>query len=208
MRSSRRFYDDWGILEMSRVLIGKRLIDFVLSTLIIVLTLPVLLIASIGIKLSSPGPILFRQERIGRGGKPFEVLKLRTMTVNSDRPFAQTRNEDPDVFHFGGLLRRSKIDELPQLVNVLRGEMSLVGPRPVVRQVYADMPAWARKRLLVLPGITGLAQVSGNVTLSWEERWRLDVKYIETQSVLVDSAILLKTVGVVFAGEECFSRRL
>ena len=160
----------------------------------------------LAVRITSEGPGFFRQTRVGLGGHAFVVLKLRTMSVKQDRPLAQTTLQDPDVLPAGRLMRRLKIDELPQLWNVFRGDMSLIGPRPCLEETRDEMPPWARRRFEVRPGLTGLAQVSGNVALTWEERWRHDVKYVDQLSFLVDLKILMKTVLVVLLGEEKFKR--
>jgi undecaprenyl phosphate N,N'-diacetylbacillosamine 1-phosphate transferase len=184
----------------------KRILDISIACMALVVCGPVLLISLIGIFLSSPGPILFRQRRIGIDGKIFEILKLRTMIVNPERQLIQTTLADPEVFAIGRLLRRLKIDELPQVINVLIGDMSIVGPRPCLEQTFNEMPSWARRRAEVRPGITGQAQINGNIALSWEERWRHDVDYVENVSASKDIAIILKTVSVVLFGEEKFRR--
>jgi undecaprenyl phosphate N,N'-diacetylbacillosamine 1-phosphate transferase len=186
----------------------KRLIDILISLLLIIIAIPFLLVAAIGIKLSSPGPILFLQKRIGQKGNGFQIYKLRTMELDTGRKIGQTYTSDPAVFRFGKILRRLKIDELPQIFNVLRGDMSIVGPRPCLKETYVNMPKWARARFLVRPGITGLAQISGNVALTWEERWMHDVHYVEKLSLIVDFKIVIKTIAVVVAGEERFKVRL
>jgi lipopolysaccharide/colanic/teichoic acid biosynthesis glycosyltransferase len=186
----------------------KRLIDILISSLLIIIAIPLLLVAAIGIKLSSPGPILFLQKRIGQNGKIFQIYKLRTMELDPRREIGQTYTSDPAVFRFGKILRRLKIDELPQIFNVVSGDMSIVGPRPCLKETFVEMPKWARARFLVKPGITGLAQISGNVALTWEERWMHDVHYVEKLSLFADLKIIIKTIAVVVAGEERFKVRL
>lgn len=204
MRRSRGLCSAWRVSTLNYVAGPKRAFDFIFSLIAVFLILPLIAIAAVAIKLSSPGPVFFRQERVGRGGRSFSIFKLRTMTVNPDRETIQTFNSDPQVFSVGKILRRTKIDELPQIFNVLRGDMSLVGPRPCLRHTYAEMPEWAQKRAQVRPGITGLAQINGNIALSWEERWRYDVRYVETLSFFGDIKLILKTVAVVLLGEERF----
>lgn len=193
---------------MSYPNVWKRVFDFAIALLLLALAGPLILLASMGIKFSSRGPVFFRQERVGLNGMPFSILKLRTMHINVDRKISQTYNNDPEVFPFGRVLRRLKIDELPQIFNVVKGDMSFVGPRPCLMHTYIDMPEWARKRALVRPGITGMAQISGNVALTWEERWRHDVRYVESVSLVTDIRLLLKTVAVVVLGEERFKEVL
>jgi exopolysaccharide biosynthesis polyprenyl glycosylphosphotransferase len=189
----------------------KDLLDRVVAALGLLLLAPLFCAVAVAVRLSSPGPALFRQRRVGRDGREFQVLKFRTMTRDADRqqPALADRNEsdgllfklrdDPRVTRLGALLRRTSLDELPQLVNVLRGEMSLVGPRPLpVRE--SDFRGDARRRLLVKPGITGLWQVSGRSRLSWEDAVRLDLYYVENWSISLDLAILARTVGAVLRG--------
>lgn len=193
---------------MSYVALWKKVLDFVLAIIGATIAVPIIGICALMIKISSPGPVFFLQERVGLDGKPFLIFKLRTMAVNPDRREKQTQISDPEVFPVGKIFRRLKIDELPQLFNVLRGDMSWVGPRPSLIETFNEMPEWARKRVSVRPGITGLAQVNGNVALSWEERWKHDLKYTETISFLTDLKILWKTVAVVVLSEEQFRRTL
>jgi undecaprenyl phosphate N,N'-diacetylbacillosamine 1-phosphate transferase len=187
---------------MSYVKFWKRIVDFSLALLILAITFPLLIISAIGIKISSIGPIVFRQRRVGLHGETFQILKLRTMRLNDMRNLAQTYNNDPEVFPFGRMLRRLKLDELPQVFNVLCGDMSIVGPRPCLPQTFEEMPEWARRRSLVRPGITGMAQVNGNVALTWEERWLFDIKYVESISFFTDIRLIIKTLAVVILGEE------
>lgn len=183
---------------------AKRAIDFAFCLVgLTLLALPFLLIALI-VRLDSRGPALFRQERIGRDGKPFRVFKFRTMVMNAveqGRGYGVVE-QDPRITRFGRILREWGIDELPQLLNVLRGEMSLVGPRPALRyQVEQYTPA-QRRRLDVKPGITGWALVNGRRTLAWDERIALDAWYVDHQSLLLDLRILLRTVKVVLVTRE------
>jgi lipopolysaccharide/colanic/teichoic acid biosynthesis glycosyltransferase len=128
------------------------------------------------------------------------------MHVNPERILNQTTNSDPSVFSVGKVLRRTKIDELPQIFNVLIGDMSLVGPRPGLPSMLEEMPEWAKMRWTVRPGLTGLAQVNGNIELSWEERWQYDIEYIEKVTILNDLMIIVRTVLVVLFGEALFRR--
>ena len=183
---------------------AKRAMDFTLSLLgLMLLALPFGLVALI-VRLDSRGPALFRQERIGRNGAPFRVFKFRTMVMNAveqGRGYGVVKR-DSRITRFGRILREWGIDELPQLLNVLRGEMSLVGPRPALRyQVEQYTPA-QRRRLDVKPGITGWALVNGRRTLAWDERIALDAWYVEHQSLLLDLRILLRTVKVVLVTRE------
>ncbi len=165
--------------------------------------------AALAIKLTSRGPVLYRSMRPGIGGRPFACMKFRTMVSGAERlqDDLETSNElsgaifkirrDPRVTRVGRFLRRWSLDELPQLFNVLRGEMSLVGPRPLPQRDYDRLEAWHRKRYLVLPGMTGLWQVSGRSELDFDELVRLDFLYLERWSVFLDLTILLKTIPAV-----------
>jgi len=187
----------------------KRTFDVVLSTLFALLISPLLLAVAIGIKLDTPGPIFYSQERVGRNGKTFRCYKFRSMVVNADAMVdaLADRNEasgplfklrdDPRITRLGRLIRRYSIDELPQLWNVMRGEMSIVGPRPNLPEEVAQYQEWHRKRLLVSPGITGLWQVSGRSDLTFDEMVLLDVYYVENWNLLLDINILLRSIPAV-----------
>jgi len=186
---------------MKNYLLYKRLLDIAVAVSLAVLSIPLFIIVSIGIKCSSKGPLFFRQERVGCKGRSFSILKFRTMHIDLSRPTAQTSNWGDGVFAFGGLLRRFKIDELPQVVNIIGGDMSFVGPRPWLPETFSAMPEWAKKRSEMRPGLTGIAQINGNTTLSWEERWKYDVQYIGSYGFRLDLFLLIKTLGVVIRGE-------
>jgi exopolysaccharide biosynthesis polyprenyl glycosylphosphotransferase len=194
----------------------KEIVDKVGALLLLTVLLPVLLGIAAAIRLSDRGPALYRQQRVGKDGKPFTILKFRTMVVGADRHRAEllAGNEaagplfkmrrDPRVTPIGAVLRRFSIDELPQLVNVLRGTMSLVGPRPPLpKEVEAYGPDMLR-RLLVKPGLTGLWQVSGRSDLPWDESVRLDLRYVEDWSLALDALILWKTVRAVLRGQGAY----
>jgi exopolysaccharide biosynthesis polyprenyl glycosylphosphotransferase len=187
----------------------KRALDVVGSMLGIIVLAPLFLGIAVFIKATSRGPVFYRQERVGKHGPTFRILKFRTMTSGADAhveklmmanggyaPFYKLR-EDPRVTRVGKWLRRSSLDELPQLVNVLRGEMSLVGPRPQVRAEVAQYDPEHHTRLLVKPGITGLWQVSGRSDIPWREAVHLDVHYVDSWSLAADLRILLKTPKAV-----------
>jgi exopolysaccharide biosynthesis polyprenyl glycosylphosphotransferase len=188
----------------------KRTFDLVGSLLSLALLSPLLLLIALAVKLDSRGPVLFRSRRPGIGGRPFACLKFRTMEDGAEgrQDDLEHRNEaggaifkireDPRVTRVGALLRRWSLDELPQLLNVVRGEMSLVGPRPLPQRDYELLEEWHRKRYLVLPGMTGLWQVSGRSELDFDELVRLDFLYLERWSVFLDFTILLKTIPAVF----------
>lgn len=203
--------DPWKPLSMSQRL-AKRGLDLLLSGLGLILALPPLAVAAVAIKLDSPGPILFTQERVGEGGRRFRMLKLRTMVQDAEARLAEVlaRNplsgpafkipDDPRVTRVGRFLRRWSLDELPQLWNVLRGEMSLVGPRPEETAVVAQYNARQRRRLSVPPGLTGPMQVEGRGALDLDERVRLELAYIEHYSLRRDISILLRTLPAVIKG--------
>jgi exopolysaccharide biosynthesis polyprenyl glycosylphosphotransferase len=194
----------------------KRAFDYCLTIPGLILISPLLLLIAIAIKLNSSGPVIFRQKRVGLGGRIFEAYKFRTMYKDADPSLHQEHikayaegmldetkgiklKDDPRITRVGRFLRETSLDELPQTFNVLKGEMSLVGPRPVV--VYeADLyDLWHSERFNVLPGITGLWQVTGRSTVTFDEQLRLDIRYIRNQSLLLDIQILLKTISAVLS---------
>lgn len=163
---------------------------------------PVLAFAALAVKLGDGGPVLFKQTRVGKDGEDFELLKLRTMVVGAETKgagYAVDRG-DSRITRVGRFLRRTSIDELPQLWNVVRGEMSVIGPRPTLRYQVEKYSERQRKRLDVLPGITGWAQIHGRASLSWDERIELDVWYVEHRSPRTDALILLRTPLALFGG--------
>jgi lipopolysaccharide/colanic/teichoic acid biosynthesis glycosyltransferase len=188
----------------------KRLIDIIGSGLLLLLALPLIGVICLALKCNSSDPVLFRQMRAGHLGRPFCMLKFRTMRLGAHavRHRLAQHNEagghlfklrhDPRVTRVGRVLRRLSLDELPQLVNILRGDMSLVGPRPLLVE-DSCYTGRARDRLLVRPGLTGLWQVAGRSNLPWEEMLRLDLHYVDNQSVLLDLAILARTVPAVLS---------
>lgn len=197
-------------------LVLKRTLDIVLSLLVLALGWPLLLAIALAIKLDSPGPVLFRQRRIGRRGRPFTLLKFRTMHANAEAeqerlaplneasgPLFKIR-DDPRVTRVGRILRRTSLDELPQVFNILWGEMSWVGPRPGTPGEVAQYEPWHRKRLEVLPGLTGIWQVSGRSDLTFDEMVRLDLYYIENWNLWLDLVILLRTIPAVITGKGAY----
>jgi lipopolysaccharide/colanic/teichoic acid biosynthesis glycosyltransferase len=202
----------------------KRTIDVLLSVVLLVALAPLLAVVAVAIRSETPGPVLFRQTRIGRGGRPFTMVKFRSMTIDAD-PDLHERfvtqllrapevpvghadgtdatgpvfklTTDPRVTRTGAMLRRLSLDELPQLWNVIRGDMSLVGPRPDVPYAVAEYEDWAWRRFEVLPGLTGLWQVTGRGTLSPAEMLRLDVLYVDRWSLRLDLRLLLATIPTV-----------
>ena len=184
----------------------KRLTDLIISLFLLILLSPILILCTLFIKLGDKGPIFYKQQRVGLNGSLFEILKFRSMNVNENRSIRQTFNTDPEVTWIGKVMRRTKIDELPQLINVVKGDMGLVGPRPCLIITYEEMPEWAKERFKVRPGMTGLAQINGNIFLSWEERWKYDIQYVKNLSILNDIKIVFKTILVVIFGEDKFKK--
>lgn len=209
-----------GAFSMRSMPATKRLFDVLIASLCLVLVSPLMAAVAVMVRATSPGPALFRQARIGRGGRRFVLYKFRTMfdgspneihreyvskLLTDDRPPTGGRHglykleDDPRVTPIGRLLRRTSIDELPQLFNVLRGDMSLVGPRPVLPWEAELIGATHAKRFLATPGITGLWQVSGRNRLTMRQGFDLDVEYLHRQSLALDALILLKTLPVVLS---------
>ena len=182
---------------------GKRLFDLTLSGLIMVMLSPLLLIVVLAVRLTSPGPVFFSQVRAGRWGRLFRLYKFRSMVVNKadTAQMGKVGSDHPLVTPVGRIIRRFKIDELPQLWNVLKGEMSLVGPRPALTAQVADYTPQQHRRLEVLPGLTGWPQVNGNIELCWEDRILLDIWYVDHLSFWLDLRILLLTPAVIMMGE-------
>ncbi|PFG04472.1 sugar transferase [Bacillus sp. es.034] len=185
-------------------LILKRVLDIVVSLIVLIPFFPLWLLIAFLIKVTSQGPTMFLQERPGLNKKIFQVYKFRTMKPGSENMVKgqEVMKDDDRITAIGKFLRRSKLDEIPQVLNVLKGEMSLVGPRPERVSSLADYTKEISKRLNMKPGLTGLAQVSGNIYLSLQERYRFDVYYVENYSILLDLKIILRTVGVVLFGED------
>jgi lipopolysaccharide/colanic/teichoic acid biosynthesis glycosyltransferase len=180
----------------------RRAVDVAVSATLLVLSAPVLAAAVVAIRLESRGPALYRQRRIGRDGRPFEVLKLRTMVDGAEHLGAGLAVDanDSRITRVGAFLRRTSLDELPNLWNVLRGEMSLIGPRPTVPVQVERYTSRQRGRLAIRPGITGWAQVNGRASLPWSERIELDLYYIEHRSLALDLRILWHTPAMVLGG--------
>jgi lipopolysaccharide/colanic/teichoic acid biosynthesis glycosyltransferase len=174
------------------------------------LAAPLLALAAVAIRLESRGPVLFRQRRVGRDGRPFDLWKLRTMVPGAQAMGAgiYVLEGDPRITRVGRLLRRYSLDELPNLANVLRGEMAIVGPRPTVQEQVDRYTDRQRRRLEVKPGITGWAQVNGRTSLPWPERIELDVWYVEHRSALLDLRILLRTARMLLTGHGLYSDSL
>jgi exopolysaccharide biosynthesis polyprenyl glycosylphosphotransferase len=223
--SDRVLYPDIQKTETSTKLLGytKRAIDVSGALVGLVITSPVFIATSVLIKLTSPGPVFFKQKRVGQFGREFVFLKFRSMVVNNDASIHQNYvrdliagnngnpdgtfkiKNDPRVTRIGRFLRRSSLDELPQLINVLKGEMSLVGPRPPIRYETESYKVWHQRRIQeVKPGITGLWQVTGRSRTTFDEMVRLDLQYIENQSLWLDLKIILKTGRAVLSGDGAY----
>tara|TARA_B100001758_G_scaffold244495_1_gene255934 strand:+ start:646 stop:1257 length:612 start_codon:yes stop_codon:yes gene_type:complete len=186
-------------------MIIKRSFDIFVSFLSIILLFPILILISLAIKIDSRGSIFFRQDRVGKDMKIFRIWKFRTMKVNSD-PYGDSPNSDSDkrITSFGRLLREYSLDELPQLFNVLTGSMSLVGPRPIYNSLAQKLDKNQKKRFIVKPGITGLAQVKGRTNLTWDQRIEYDCSYVENCSLFNDIIILFKTISVLFISKNIY----
>jgi lipopolysaccharide/colanic/teichoic acid biosynthesis glycosyltransferase len=181
----------------------RRAFDVVVAGCALLVLSPFLALAMLAIRIESPGSPIYRQRRVGRDGRPFDVLKLRTMVTGAEHVGAGLAVSEGDtrITRIGRLLRRTSLDEVPNLVNVLRGEMSIIGPRPTVPVQVDRYTERQRGRLAVKPGITGWAQVNGRTELPWDERIELDLWYIEHRSWRLDLRILRRTVRMVFGGE-------
>jgi lipopolysaccharide/colanic/teichoic acid biosynthesis glycosyltransferase len=187
--------------------VSSRALDVLLAALLLVVAAPFLLAAAIALKLESRGPVIYRQLRVGRDGEPFELWKLRTMVSGAEAMGAgiYVLEGDARITRVGRLLRRFSLDELPNLVNVLRGEMALVGPRPTIQEQVDRYTDRQRRRLEVKPGITGWAQVNGRASLPWPERIELDVWYVDHRSAWLDIRILARTVRMLVSGRGLYS---
>ena len=187
-----------------------RALDLIIAAIALVVVSPLLALAGLLTKLESRGPVFYRQRRVGLAGRPFELWKLRTMVPGAESMGAgiYVLQGDPRITRVGRRLRRFSLDELPNLVNVIRGEMAIVGPRPTVQQQVDRYTERQRRRLEVKPGITGWAQVNGRASLPWPARIELDVWYVEHRSFLLDLRILLRTVRMLASGHGLYSEEL
>ena len=182
----------------------KRSTDFIIAFIVAVCLIPFWLIIILIMKCTMPGPVLFMQERVGYIGRTFKIYKFRTMRVDEEAiKTADSSKDEKRVTRFGNLLRRLKLDETPQIFNVLKGEMAIVGPRPTTKRAIMEYDMEAR-RLSVKPGLTGLAQIKGGIALDWPEKVVYDLQYIDSLSFINDIKIVLKTFWVILAGEEYF----
>lgn len=199
-----RTVDGWSLYRCA----GKRLLDLTICVPLLILALPMLLVTALLIKVDSRGPVFFVQKRLGRYGETFPTFKFRTMTDRRRTVHTEVLPGHSEVTRVGSWLRRFKIDELPQILNIVRGDMSIVGPRPALPEHIEEYNEDGLRRLLERPGLTGLAQVNGNIYLSWPERWNYDARYVEELSAGLDLRIVLKSVAVVVFGEEKFTRHV
>ena len=188
----------------------SRALDVVLATVLLVVTSPVLALAAIAIRLESRGPVFYRQLRVGRDGERFELWKLRTIVPGAESIGAglYVLEGDPRITRTGRLLRRFSLDELPNLINVLKGDMAIVGPRPTVQEQVDRYTDRQRRRLEVKPGITGWAQINGRTSLLWPERIEMDVWYVEHRSLALDLRIVRKTARMLVTGHGLYSEDL
>ncbi len=193
---------------MSLYNICKRVLDIAVSSCALILLSPVFAVIIIAIKISSKGLVIFKQERAGKDGEPFVFYKFRTMKIDVD-PFGASpkSGEDPRLTKVGVFLREHSLDELPQLFNILKGDMSIVGPRPLWLSQMDEWNERQKKRLLVKPGLTGLAQISGRGELTREQKLELDVKYVETAGFWGDTKIILATIAQVFGRKSIYEKR-
>ena len=187
-----------------------RPLDIALALVLLVVTAPLLGLAALAIKLESRGPVFYRQRRVGKGGRPFELVKLRTMVPGAETMGAgiYVLEGDARITRTGRLLRRFSLYELPNLINVVRGELAIVGPRPTVQEQVDRYTERQRRRLEVKPGITGWAQINGRTSLPWPERIELDVWYVEHRSLRLDLRILARTARMLATGHGLYSEEL
>jgi lipopolysaccharide/colanic/teichoic acid biosynthesis glycosyltransferase len=180
----------------------SRLLDIAIASLGLAIASPLIALAMLAIRIESRGSPIYRQRRVGKDGEPFELLKLRTMVADAEHIGAglAVNHGDPRITRLGALLRRFSLDELPNLVNVLRGELAIVGPRPTIQAQVDQYTERQRRRLEVKPGITGWAQVNGRASLPWHERIELDVWYVDNRSLWLDLRILAKTARMLATG--------
>ena len=178
----------------------KRAFDFAASLLGLIILSPLFLIIAVLIKLDSKGPVVFKQERVGKDGELFTIYKFRTMVENAENMGAgyRVKNKDPRITNIGNFLRKTSLDELPQLINIVKGEISIVGPRPTLEYQVKEYNEYQWQRLKVKPGVTGLAQINGRQSLTWKGKIDYDVQYVNNRSFLLDLKIIFKTFFILF----------
>ncbi|MBD7913302.1 sugar transferase [Clostridium cibarium] len=189
----------------------KRLIDFILSFIALIILLPLMIIVAVLIKVQSSGSVIFIQGRLGKDMKIFKIYKFRTMVKDAlkyQKAGVEVTGNDSRITPLGKFLRRFKIDELAQLLNILKGDMSIVGPRPTLPEYREQYEEWELKRFNVKPGLTGLAQISGNIYLKREEKSMYDIKYVNNLSFVLDMKVIIKTVAIVIFGEDKFINKI
>jgi lipopolysaccharide/colanic/teichoic acid biosynthesis glycosyltransferase len=188
----------------------SRVLDVLLASLLLAVSSPLLAVAALAIRVESAGAVFYRQRRVGRHGQPFEMWKLRTMVPGAESMGAgiYVLEGDPRITRVGRLLRRFSLDELPNLINVLKGDMAMVGPRPTVQEQVDRYTERQRRRLEVKPGITGWAQINGRTSLPWPDRIELDVWYVEHRSLRLDLRILARTAWMLVTGQGLYSEDL
>ncbi|XVE34042.1 sugar transferase [Wukongibacter baidiensis] len=183
----------------------KRILDILLSIIGLVIGIPIIIVFGLAIKLETPGPTIYAQERVGKNGKHFTIYKLRSMYSDAEKKGAKwAAKNDPRITRIGSFIRKTRIDEIPQLINILKGDMSIVGPRPerphFTIKFNEENPQFIN-RLVVKPGLTGWAQINGGYEMSPKEKWEADMYYIKNKNILLDILIIFKTIRVVLTGE-------
>ncbi|NLK98434.1 sugar transferase [Defluviitalea saccharophila] len=187
----------------------KHGLDKLIAFILFIAVSPIFFIIALGIKLTSKGPVFFIQERVGKDGKDFKIYKFRTMIQNAVNMGngIYTEENDPRITKIGRILRKTSLDELPQLINILKGDMSIIGPRPTLRYQVEKYNEFQMQRLKMRPGVTGLAQVNGRNSLPWAKRIEYDVEYVNNYSLWLDLKIIIKTVKVVLTAEGVYGQR-
>jgi len=186
-------------------LIIKKIIDFVIAILGLILISPLFLLITILIKLTSKGPVFFKQKRVGKNEQIFKILKFRTMIDNNETYHKKTEKNDKRLTKLGKILRRLSLDELPQLINILQGDMSIVGPRPLVYEEVKELTLIEKTRFYFTPGLTSLAVIKGRNSIDKKEKLMYDIKYIKNWSILLDLKIIIKTVLIIISGKGLYS---
>ncbi|WP_058486639.1 sugar transferase [Defluviitalea phaphyphila] len=190
-------------------IIIKHILDKIIAFILLIIMSPIFLLIALGIKLTSKGPIFFIQKRVGKDGKDFFIYKFRTMVTNAEKMGTgiYTEENDPRITRIGKILRKTSLDELPQLINIIKGDMSIIGPRPTLRYQVEKYTPYQMQRLKMRPGVTGLAQVNGRNSLPWAKRIEYDVEYVNNYSLWLDIKIMIKTIKVVLTAEGVYGKR-